>query len=138
MNEKKKHYWIYVLELNNQKYYVGLTTQRNAVGRIDQHKNGFYSAQWVKKYGYKSTLQVHDLGLTSEGEAKRTEDILTRDLMQEHGRENVRGGDLSYSGKYFFRFGKVFEDYNWEALTTVVLLMLIILYLAIDKYFLMK
>lgn len=130
----KKHYWIYVLELNDGKYYVGLTTQRNAEQRIAQHKNGFFSAQWVKKHQYKSTLQVHDLGVTTEDEAKRVEDILTRDLIDEHGISNVRGGDLSYGGSYFYRFGRYFRDSDWEALTVVVLLMLIIFYFAIDKY----
>lgn len=135
MNEKQKHYWIYVLELNDNKYYVGMTTQRNADGRIGQHKNGFYSAQWVKRYGYKSTMQVHDLGLTTYTEAEEVETRLTFDMMKQYGIENVRGGKANYGGEYVPRFGRLFRDEDWKALTTVMLLMLAVVYLLIDKYF---
>ena len=132
----KKHYWIYVLELNDGKYYVGVTSQRNADGRIEQHKNGFFSAQWVKKYGYKNTMQVHDLGLTTLEEAEQVEMRLTFDMMKQYGADNVRGGKANYSGKYFSRFGYLFREDDWKALTTVTFLMLVIVYLLIDKYLL--
>ena len=132
----KKHYWIYVLELNDGKYYVGITTQRNADGRIDQHRHGFYSAQWVKKYGYKGTKQVHDLGLTTHAEAEIVETRLTFDMMKQYGVDNVRGGRANYSGRYVDRFGRLFRFEEWEGVTTVTLLMLTVLYLLIDKYFL--
>jgi predicted GIY-YIG superfamily endonuclease len=134
ITSEPKHYWVYVLELNDNKYYVGLTTQWNAEKRIDQHKTGFFSAQWVKKHGYKKTLQIHDLGITTRVEAQPVEDILTRDLIKEHGLANVRGGDISYSGTYIPRLGRLFRDTEWESLTVVVLLMLVIVYFAIDKY----
>ena len=136
MHKTQKHYWVYVLELNNGKYYVGMTTQRYAEGRIDQHKNGFYSAQWVKKHGYKSTMQVHDLGRTTYIEAEEVETRLTFDMMKQYGTDNVRGGIANNSGVYIPRFGRLFRDEDWKALTTVVLLMLIIAYFAIDKYLL--
>lgn len=129
-----KHYWLYVMELNKGKYYVGLTSQIDPQHRITQHKNGFYTAQWVKKYGYKKTLQIHDLGRTTARDAHEAENRMTRDMMVQYGKENVRGGALNYSGKYFDRFGISFRDYEWEAITTVTLLMLIILALVLYKY----
>ena len=135
----KKHHWVYVLELNDGKYYVGLTTQFNAAGRIAQHQSGYFSAKWVKLYGYKRTLQIHDLGLITEEEAEKAENILTRDLMQEHGRDNVRGGDLSYSGKYLYRFGRFHRDENWEIVVGVSFMMLVIAVLSAaylyERYF---
>lgn len=129
-----KHYWLYVLELNEGKYYVGLTSQINPQDRINQHKNGFYSAQWVKKHGYKRTLQIHDLDRITSVDAHRVEDNMTRDLMKQYGKDNVRGGVLNYSGKYYHRFGRIFRDENWEALTLVVFLMLVIAVLLLDRY----
>lgn len=131
---KQKHYWIYVLELNEGKYYVGLTAQRNPQDRIEQHKNGFYSAQWVKKYGYKGFLQVHDLGLTTPAEAEKVETRLTYDIMKQYGVDNVRGGVLNFSGKYITRFNRFFREDDWKALTTVTFLVLVILGLMLDKY----
>lgn len=130
----KKHYWLYVLELNEDKYYVGLTSQKNPQNRIDQHKNGFYSAKWVKKHGYKKTMQVHDLGLITPEEAAAVENNMTYDMMKQHGIDNVRGGELNFSGIYYQRFNRFFREDDWTALTTVVLLMLVIAALAIDKY----
>lgn len=132
----KKHFWLYVLELNDGKYYVGITAQRNPEDRVNQHKNGFYSAQWVKKYGYKNTLQIHDLGRVTEEDAIKTENIMTHDLMEQYGKDNVRGGVFNYGGRYFYRFGRFHRDSDWEAVTTVTLLMLIIIYFAVDKYLL--
>jgi predicted GIY-YIG superfamily endonuclease len=136
MNENKKHFWLYVLKLKQGKYYVGVTSQKDPEDRITQHKNGFYTAQWVKKYGYEQTLQIHDLGRITIEEAKKTEDVMTRDLMEQYGKDNVRGGIFNYSGKYFDRFGYFFRDEDWKVITTVVLLMLAVTYLLFDKYFL--
>lgn len=139
MNENNKHFWIYVLELNNGKYYVGLTTQKNAEGRISQHKSGFYSSKWVKKYGYKSTMQVHDLGVSTIEEAEAVENRLTLDMMKQYGVGNVRGGRANYGGKYFHRFGYLFRDDDWEVVTSVTFLALVIVALSLayiyEKYF---
>lgn len=121
-----KHFWLYVLELNEEKYYVGITSQKNPEDRINQHKNGFYSAQWVRKYGVKKVLQIHDLGWTSEEEAKQVENNMTEDLMKQFGDQNVRGGIFNYSGKYFKRFGSYYRDEDWETVAGVSFLMLVI------------
>jgi predicted GIY-YIG superfamily endonuclease len=136
MYEKQKHFWLYVLRLKQGKYYVGVTSQKDPEDRIAQHKNGFYSAQWVKKYGYESTLQIHDLGVISPEEAEVAETKLTFDMMAQYGVENVRGGKANFSGKYFSRFGYLFREDDWRGITTTVFLMLVITFLLVDKYFL--
>ncbi len=50
MEDKIKHYWLYVLRLEQNKYYVGITSRLDPQTRINEHMGGFYSAQWVKKY----------------------------------------------------------------------------------------
>jgi predicted GIY-YIG superfamily endonuclease len=136
MTEKntEKHFWLYILKLKQDKYYVGTTSQYYAEDRIDQHKNGFYSAQWVKKYGYDSVVEVRELGYVTKEEAEREEKRVTLEYMEKFGRENVRGGDLNYSGKYFWRFGRVFRDEEWKTFTLVIFLLLVIAVFVLDKY----
>lgn len=138
MTEKpnKKHYWLYVLKLENDKYYIGITARFNPQDRIQQHISGYYGAKWTKKYPPTETLELIDLGLTTSEQAERGEKIKTLDYMAKYGYQNVRGADLSYSGKYVRRFNRFFTEDNWYTFTVVVFLMLVILYLMIDKYLL--
>ena len=45
----KKNYWLYVLKLEQEKYYIGITT-RNVEIRAQEHRKGFLGARWTKKY----------------------------------------------------------------------------------------
>jgi predicted GIY-YIG superfamily endonuclease len=79
---------IYVLSLNNNKYYVGVTS--NLDQRIIQHKNkDNCSAEWVKLHGYKSLIMtmplIHELD----------EDNEVKKLIMKYGINNVRGGSYS-------------------------------------------
>lgn len=133
---QNKHYWLYILKLEDDKYYVGITARSNPEDRIQQHISGYYGAKWTKKHKPIETLELRDLGSLTTEEAEREEKTTTLAYMDKYGYQNVRGGDLSYSGKYVLRFNRFFTEDNWQALTVVVLLMLIILYLTIDKYLL--
>jgi len=131
-----KHYWLYILKLESDKYYVGITARANPQTRINQHISGFYGAKWTKRYKYISTVEVRDLGVITLLAAEREEKRVTIEYMDRFGYQNVRGADLSYSGKYVKRFNRFFTEDNWEVLTLVSLQTLIIVYLMIDKYFL--
>jgi predicted GIY-YIG superfamily endonuclease len=93
-----KHRWLYILKLNEGKYYVGQST--NPWRRIKQHENGFYSSQLAKKYGYLDHLPFIDIGEVTSSEASHLEDIKTLETMKQYGYQNVRGGKFNYSGKY--------------------------------------
>jgi hypothetical protein len=75
--------FIYILELENKKYYIGKT--KNPDFRLEQHFNSTGS-QWTKKYKPKKVLQIipdcddYD------------EDKYTRIYMDKYGINNVRGG----------------------------------------------
>ncbi len=77
---------IYVLKLNDGKYYVGRTT--NLDKRIRDHKNGYGSA-WTKKYGF---IELID---TIHVDSPFYEDMIVKTMMHTHGIENVRGGSYS-------------------------------------------
>jgi predicted GIY-YIG superfamily endonuclease len=128
----KKHYWLYVLQLNEGKYYIGRTSRNNPQERIDEHKGGFYSAQWVKKYGFIELVEVINAGNLSIEEAEKSELELTLSYMQKYGLNNVRGGKLNYSGKYYRVFSRFFRKDEFRTLIgvsfmTAVLLALLFL-----------
>ena len=77
--------FLYVLELKNNKYYVGKTLNPNF--RLDQHFNSGGSA-WTKKY-----KPVNILELISNCD-NFDEDKYTLKYMEKYGINNVRGGSF--------------------------------------------
>jgi hypothetical protein len=75
--------FIFILELENKKYYVGKTT--NPDFRLEQHFNNSGS-QWTKKY---KPLKILDLKSNCDD---YDEDKYTRIYMDKYGINNVRGG----------------------------------------------
>lgn len=77
---------VYVLKLNNDKYYVGRTS--DLAKRIEYHKNGNGSA-WTKKYGFVKLMKSMVI------DSPFYEDMMVKMMMQKYGIENVRGGSYS-------------------------------------------
>ncbi len=75
--------FIYILELENNKYYVGKTTLPDF--RIDQHLNS-NGSQWTKKYKPIKVLQI------IPNCDNYDEDKYTLKCMEQYGINNVRGG----------------------------------------------
>jgi len=75
--------FIYILELKNNKYYVGKTT--NPDFRLEQHFNNSGS-QWTKKY---KPIKILDLKSNCDD---YDEDKYTKMYMDKFGINNVRGG----------------------------------------------
>jgi len=75
---------VYVLELTQNKYYVGRTNDLER--RLVEHQNDFGS-KWTKKYQFVSLLETHD----DHGNLFY-ENMITLTMMSKHGIENVRGG----------------------------------------------
>lgn len=74
---------IYVLRLENNKYYVGKTT--NKTKRIQDHFDG-NGSEWTRKYQPISVLK------TIEDCDDFDEDKWTKKMMAKYGIDNVRGG----------------------------------------------
>ena len=75
---------IYVLQLENGKYYIGKTS-KNICERYQEHMNGQGSA-WTRKYKPVCVLEEYN------GVTDFDEDRITKMYMAEYGIENVRGG----------------------------------------------
>jgi predicted GIY-YIG superfamily endonuclease len=74
---------IYVLALENDKYYVGKTC--NLARRLDEHYNGD-GAAWTKLYKPMTCLATH------VSTSKFDESVVTKEWMLTKGINNVRGG----------------------------------------------
>jgi predicted GIY-YIG superfamily endonuclease len=126
----KKNYWLYVLKLEQGKYYVGVTAQ-TPEKRMEQHVRGFAGAAWTKKYKPLELLDKKELGMMTYGEAEKYEAKVVRKYMDEKGYNNVRGGDLRETRELIKRFGWYFDKAVWQSLIGVLILLIIILLLAI-------
>ena len=77
---------LYVLALEDGKYYVGKTN--NLEKRIEEHRDGEGSI-WTKKYAPINVVQIiHDCG-------RFDEDNYTKSYMKKYGINNVRGGSYT-------------------------------------------
>lgn len=81
-------YTLYVLELNEGKYYVG-TTKRNINERLYEHIDGEGGAAWTSKYGVLRILYTYNI------DDLLYEDLETKRMMRQYGIENVRGGSYT-------------------------------------------
>jgi hypothetical protein len=77
--------FIYILQLQNEKYYIGKTT--NPSFRLEQHFNSDGS-NWTKKYKPISVLDI------IPGCNDFDEDKYTIQFMEKYGINNVRGGSF--------------------------------------------
>lgn len=88
------HWTLYILKLQDNKYYVGITTKTPQI-RMQEHVNGVRVAYWTAKHKPVEIILEEDLGRVSKAHAEKYENKVTRDLMKQHGINNVRGGDLT-------------------------------------------
>jgi len=133
-----KHYWLYVLKLEQGRYYIGITSRSPEV-RYKEHVSGLYAAEWTKVYKPIKIDQAIDLGVTTIEKTESYENRVTREYIKKYGFNNVRGGNLTYRGKYVKRFGYYFPDKNWEEIVFVfgvtALMIIFGLYTIIDLFF---
>jgi len=86
--------YLYVLELEEGRFYVGLT--ENLDRRLEDHKSGI-GADWTRQYRPLRRIHGVNTGTQDECKAKAMEDEATIALMSEHGIDRVRGGHFCQS-----------------------------------------
>lgn len=130
---ENKRWWLYVLKLEDGKWYVGITS-KTPEERFQEHALKIRGAYWTMKHKPVAIELTEDLGIVSKQHAEKYENKVARSLMKERGINNVRGGDLRDEGEYIDRFGRYYLKDQWEVLTIVALQTLVIVYLLVDKY----
>ena len=86
---KIPYFYLYVLELEDDKFYVGIS--RNIKKRYKAHKSG-EGAEWTKLHKPIGVKYTKQLGYCTYTNVKSDEDGKTIEMMKKYGRENVRGG----------------------------------------------
>jgi predicted GIY-YIG superfamily endonuclease len=137
----KQHLWLYVLELEQGKWYVGITP--DVEKRFEQHKKGTAGTAWTKAYAPTRVEARKDLGEIELEKARQLEGRIMLKYMEKYGENNVRGGDMgdtsanhaahpTNGGKDKSKRG--FFRNNWELLLIIVLLIGVIVFLLLDKF----
>lgn len=101
--QQTSHYWLYVLHLEDDTYYIGYTKLPNPYDRILQHGTES-GAKWLIKHKPLEVSEIRDLGVISENEAKRYGEKLRLAYMQVYGYKRIAMKSYflhsSYRSKY--------------------------------------
>jgi len=133
MDKNVRHWHLYVLKLEDSKYYVGITS-KSVEERYEEHIRGFGGAAWTRLHKPLGVHDQRDLGFISEKRAKNFEDRVTRKYIRKYGIDNVRGGDLSITEDMLVQFGYPITKRDWKTVKTVFYLLLMIITLTILAY----
>ena len=105
--DQEKGIYLYVLELQNDKYYVGIT--HNPKDRFRKHTEG-RSQQFVRENLPIKTIEVELLNTVDRKIALVLETLKTIELIEKYGIENVHGGVIT--GDLERRIAKLESCYN--------------------------
>ena len=128
-----KRFKLYVLYLEDDKYYIGMTSNVNPKNRINMHGT-LMGAQWTLLHRPIEIIDIIDLGFVSKEEAERKENDLTLAYMREYGMQNVRGGYMTKTGILLM---KRYTPGSWQYyISSVVEILPIILMIVLGIYLL--
>lgn len=114
MDKNRKTWSLYVLKLEQDKYYVGITSQ-TVEQRFKEHLNGTRPANWTKKYIPLEIVHQRALGIINKEDAEAIENKVVRDYINTYGINNVRGGDITETMDLFiFRRNRIDKQYTLD------------------------
>lgn len=105
-----RHYWLYILELRDGRLYVGITQRLDPYVRINEHLRGV-GALYTQLNKVQRIHSIESLGYITKEEAQAIEHEITVKCMDIAGYNNVRGGNLTYSGNYVKSAGKLYRTH---------------------------
>ena len=119
MQNNKKQWSLYVLKLEQDKYYVGITSKTVEV-RFKEHLDG-RAANWTKKYKPISIEHSRLLGVLSREDAEAIENKTVREYINTYGINKVRGGDITDTRDFFiFRRNIIDKQYTLDILQAIL------------------
>lgn len=125
-----KHWHLYALKLEDDKWYVGITTDTPKKAFAD-HKAG-RGGSWTSEHKPLEIEREKDLGELDIVEARRMEGRVLRKYMEHYGDENVRSGDITVARRTVATEGG--KLWSWKTSALVAVLVVVIVYLLIDKF----
>lgn len=82
---------LYVLMFSDGTYYIGITSYRNFLHRINQH-GGTNGAKWNRSKIVEEIVEIQHLGKMSRLKAENIENDMFLEYRKKFGRNKVRGG----------------------------------------------
>lgn len=120
MGQDKKQWYLYVLKLEKDKYYVGITSQ-TVEKRFNEHKTGIRAANWTKKYKPVEIVHSRMLGIITKQDAEVIENKAVREYINTYGINKVRGGDITDTIDLFiFRRNIIDKQYTLDILQAIL------------------
>lgn len=115
------NWYYYVLQLSDEHYYVGITT--DIAKRIYEHTyKTKKSAAYTKQFEVVDVVEISYIGLTNSRYAKTIEREQTIKYMQEKGWRCVRGSDYSCTSEHLTLEQLIYDIHNKSIDTTRELL----------------
>lgn len=133
---ESRNWWLYVLELEDSKWYVGITS-KTPEQRFAEHVAKKRAAYWTMSHRPLSIESKEYLGPVSKEQAEKYEDEITLNLMRERGINNVRGGNLRDTEDYVRKFGRIYLKDTWEGIIVSVIgfvSLLLNIYFILDRF----
>ena len=134
MGQDKKQWYLYVLKLEKDKYYVGITSQ-TVEKRFNEHKTGIRAANWTKKYKPVEIVHSRMLGIITKQDTEVIENKAVREYINTYGINKVRGGDITETIDLFiFRRNIIDKQYTLDILQAILFgaLMTLLIYYSLN------
>lgn len=132
-DETPKHWKLYVLKLEDEKYYVGITT-KTVEARFREHLKG--ASYWTGMHKPLEIIGAEDLGVITQSQAEKIENKSTIECMQKYGTENVQGGRFTSRDDVFtIKFRRVMPKLAWEAIRAMLILLGFIVFIGVASFF---
>ena len=134
MGQDKKQWYLYVLKLEKDKYYVGITSQ-TVKKRFNEHKTGIRAANWTKKYKPVEIVHSRMLGIITKQDTEVIENKAVREYINTYGINKVRGGDITDTIDLFiFRRNIIDKQYTLDILQAILFgaLMTLLIYYSLN------
>jgi len=103
---------------------------------MQEHPEGIRAAYWTAKHKPIEIIHTEDLGVIEKSQAEKREDRMVRAPMKQRGINNVRDGDFTSVEPYIVHFGRVYDKERRNTIMAILVLIIVVVYFAVDKYLL--
>lgn len=119
-NDIKSHYWLYIIRLEQGKYYIGTTDQGDPNNQASQYLGRKYTTLWSKKHKPEVISEVIDLGDTTKAKAIEREKIELLRLMELYGYRSVCRSDTAHPAKLPKELTNIINNKNTTTIPIVI------------------
>lgn len=94
LDGKYRNYQLYALELQDNCYYVGMTSYADVNKRYKQHVSSKGGSKWTKLHRPIRVIETRQVGFVRDSESAKKENDMTLEYIMKYGIKYVRGGGI--------------------------------------------